>query len=64
MARALYSFNWWKRVGGSAGRSERAGEYCDESPIEGATYADLPTKQAPVAIDSDTGISTGLRFSF
>jgi NTE family protein len=62
--RALNPFNWWKYIGGSAGRSELAAEYYDEILFEGATYADLLTKQAPVAIANGTDISTGFRFSF
>ena len=63
--RALNPFNWWKFVGGSAGRSELAAEYYDEILFEGATYADLLlSKQAPVAIANGTDISTGFRFSF
>ena len=47
-----------------AGRSELAAEYYDEILFEGATYADLLGKQAPVAIANGTDISTGFRFSF
>ena len=39
--RALNPFNWWKYIGGSAGRSELAAEFYDEILFEGATYADL-----------------------
>jgi len=62
--RAANPFNWWKFVGGTAGRSELAAEYYDEILFEGATYADLLTRQAPVAIANGTDISTGFRFSF
>jgi NTE family protein len=62
--RALNPFNWSKYIGGSAGRSELAAEYYDEILFDGATYADLLTKQAPVAIANGTDISTGSRFSF
>ena len=62
--RALNPFNWWKYIGGTAGRSELAAEYYDEILFEGATYADLLTKQAPVAVANGTDISTGFRFSF
>lgn len=64
IARALNPFNWWKYIGGSAGRSELAAEYYDEILFGGATYADLLTKQGPVAIANGTDISTGFRFSF
>ena len=64
VARALNPFNWWKYIGGSAGRSELAAEYYDEILFEGATYADLLAKQAPVAVANGTDISTGFRFSF
>ena len=57
-------FNWWKFVGGSAGRSELAAEYYDEILFEGATFGDLLTKQGPVAVASGTDISTGSRLAF
>jgi NTE family protein len=62
--RALNPFNWWKFVGGTAGRSELAAEYYDEILFEGATFADLLSKQGPFAVASGTDISTGFRFSF
>ena len=62
--RALNPFNWWKYIGGSAGRSELAAEYYDEILFEGATYADLLSRQGPVAVANGTDISTGFRFSF
>ena len=64
VARALNPFNWWKYIGGSAGRSELAAEYYDEILFEGATFGDLLAKQAPVAVANGTDISTGFRFSF
>ena len=64
VARSLNPLNWWKFIGGSAGRSELAAEYYDEILFDGATYADLLTKQAPVAIANGTDISSGFRFSF
>jgi NTE family protein len=64
MWRAANPLNWWKFVGGSAGRSELAAEYYDEILFDGATYADLLSKQGPVAIASGTDISTGSRFTF
>jgi len=62
--RALNPFNWWKFIGGSAGRSELAADYYDEILFDGATYADLLSKQGPVAVANGTDISTGFRFSF
>lgn len=62
--RTLNPFNWWKFIGGTAGRSELAAEYYDEILFEGATFADLLEKQAPVAIATGTDISTGSRFAF
>jgi NTE family protein len=62
--RMLNPFNWWKFVGGSAGRSEVAAEYYDEILFEGATYGDLLSKQGPVAVANGTDISTGFRLSF
>jgi len=62
--RSLNPFNWWKFIGGTAGRSEFAAEYYDEILFEGATFADLLDKPGPVAIASGTDISTGSRLSF
>ena len=62
--RALNPFNWWKYIGGTAGRSELAAEYYDEILFEGATYADLIARQGPVAVANGTDISTGSRLSF
>jgi NTE family protein len=62
--RALNPFNWWKFIGGSAGRSELAADYYDEILFEGATYADLLDKQGPVVIATGTDISTGSRLAF
>jgi NTE family protein len=64
LARSLNPFNWWKFVGGTAGRSELAAELYDEILFEGATYADLLEKGGPVAIATGTDISTGSRFAF
>jgi NTE family protein len=62
--RTLNPFNWWKFVGGSAGRSELAAEYYDEILFEGATFADLLDKQGQVVIATGTDISTGSRLAF
>jgi NTE family protein len=64
VGRAANPFNWWKFAGGSAGRSELAAEYYDEILFDGATFADLMSKQGPVALASGTDISTGSRFTF
>ena len=64
LGRSLNPFNWWKFVGGSAGRSELAAEYYDEILFEGATFRDLLDKQGPVAIATGTDISTGSRLAF
>jgi NTE family protein len=64
VGRSLNPFNWWKFIGGSAGRSELAAEYYDEILFEGATFADLLDKDAPVAIATGTDISTGSRLAF
>ena len=60
VGRALNPFNWWKYIGGTAGRSELAAEYYDEILFEGATFGDLLTKQGPVAVANGTDISTGI----
>ncbi len=64
LGRTLNPFNWWKFVGGSAGRSELAAEYYDEILSEGATFRDLLDKQGPVALATGTDISTGSRLAF
>ncbi len=64
LARTLNPFNWWKFIGGSAGRSELAAEYYDEILFEGATFGDLLDKHGPVAIATGTDISTGSRLAF
>ncbi len=64
LVRGLNPFNWWKFVGGSAGRSELAAVYYDEILFEGATFGDLLDKQGPVAIATGTDISTGSRLAF
>ena len=63
-SRFLNPFNWWKFIGGSAGRSELAAEYYDEILFEGATFADLLDKPGPVAIATSTDLSTGSRLAF
>lgn len=64
LARTLNPLNWWRFVGGSAGRSELAAQYYDEILFEGATFGDLLDKQGPVAIATGTDISTGSRLAF
>ncbi len=62
--RGLNPFNWWKFIGGTAGRSELAAEYYDEILFEGATFGDLLAKPGAVAIATGTDISTGSRLAF
>lgn len=64
LKRGLNPFNWWKFVGGTAGRSELAAEYYDEILFEGATFGDLLDKQTPIAVATGTDISTGSRLAF
>ncbi len=64
IARALNPVNWHRFIGGTAGRSELAADYYDEILFDGATFADLIDKQAPVAIATGTDISTGSRLAF
>jgi NTE family protein len=64
LGRTLNPLNWWKFVGGSAGRSELAAEYYDEILFEGATFGDLLDKQTPAVVATGTDISTGSRFAF
>jgi hypothetical protein len=58
------SFNWWKFIGDSAGRSELAAEYYDKILFEDATFGDLLGRPGPVAIATGTDISTGSRLAF
>jgi NTE family protein len=62
--RALNPLNWWKFIGGSAGRSEFAAEYYDEILFENATFGDLLDQQGPIAIATGTDLSTGSRLTF
>jgi NTE family protein len=62
--RTLNPFNWWKFIGGSAGRSELAAEFYDEILFEGATFSDLLDKPGPMAIATGTDLSTGSRLAF
>ena len=64
LGRSINPFNWWKFVGGSAGRSELAAEYYDEILFNGATFGDLLDKSRPVAVATGTDLSTGSRFAF
>jgi NTE family protein len=64
VSRGFNPFNWWRFIGGSAGRSELAAEYYDEILFEGATFGDLLTKSGPAAIATGTNLSTGSRFAF
>jgi NTE family protein len=64
LARGLNPFNWWKFIGGTAGRSELAAEYYDEILFEGATFGDLLAKPGPAALATGTDISTGSRLAF
>lgn len=64
VSRALNPFNWYKFVGGTAGRSDMAADYYDETLFQGATFNDLLKKSGPVALASATDLSTGYRFVF
>ncbi len=64
VSRGLHPFNWWKFIGGSAGRSELAAEYYDEILFEGATFGDLLSRPGPVALATGTDLSTGSRLAF
>jgi NTE family protein len=64
LARTLNPFNWWRFIGGSAGRSELAADFYDEILFEGATFGDLLDKPGPAAIATATDISTGSRLAF
>ncbi len=64
VSRALNPFNWYKFVGGTAGRSDMAADYYDEILFQGATFNDLFGKPGPFAFASATDISTGARFVF
>lgn len=64
LQRSLNPAYWPQFIGGTAGRSEMAADYYDEILFEGATFADLLDKQAPVAIATGTDLSTGSRLAF
>lgn len=64
IGRTLNPFNWWKFIGGSAGRSELAAQYYDEFLFNGATFGDLLDKLGPVALAIGTDLSTGSRLIF
>jgi NTE family protein len=64
LARTLNPFNWWRFIGGSAGRSELAADLYDEILFEGATFGDLLDKPGPAALATATDISTGSRLAF
>jgi len=64
VSRSLNPFNWYKFIGGSAGRSELAADYYDEILFEGATFQDLLDKSGPVALATGTDLSTGSRLAF
>jgi len=51
-------------MSGNYRRSEIAADYYDEILFQGATFNDLMTKNAPVAIASGTDITSGSRFAF
>ena len=63
-ARTFNPFNWPKIVGGSYGRSELAADYYDEILFQGATFADLMNRPAPMVVVTGTDISTGARLAF
>ena len=63
-SRTLNPLNWPKIVGGSYGRSELAADYYDEILFQGATFADLMERPAPMVIVTGTDISTGARLAF
>ena len=60
----LNPVNWFRMMSGNYGRSEIAADYYDEILFQGATFNDLMTKNAPVAIASGTDITSGSRFAF
>jgi NTE family protein len=64
LSRSLNPFNWWKFIGGSAGRSDLAADYYDEILFNGATFGDLLDKPRPVAVATGTDLSTGSRLAF
>ncbi len=63
-ARTFNPLNWPKIVGGSYGRSELAADYYDEILFQGATFADLLERPAPMVMVTGTDISTGARLAF
>jgi NTE family protein len=64
IARALSPSNWPSLASNGFGRSELAAQLYDEILFEGATYADLQKRAAPMVIVTATDISTGSRLGF
>jgi len=64
VSRALSPSNWPKLTSSLYGRSELAADYYDEILFGGATFADLITRDTPVAMVTGTDLSTGARFEF
>jgi NTE family protein len=64
IARAANPFNWTRLASTGWGRSELAAELYDEILFKGATYGDLPIRNAPFVLASGTDISSGAGFAF
>jgi NTE family protein len=64
ISRAVNPVNWTNLASTGWGRSELAAELYDEILFHGATYGDLPKRNAPFVLASGTDISSGAGFAF
>ena len=64
LRRVINPYYWPRYIGGTAGRTELAEDLYDEILFDGATYADLLEKPAPVAVAAATDLATGARLGF
>ena len=64
IVRAANPTNWPSLASTGWGRSEMAAELYDEILFHGATFGDLPKRNAPFILASGTDISSGAGFSF
>src|SRR5262245_17107965 len=62
--RVLSPTSWFRLASDRYGRSELAADYYDEILFGGATFSDLTSLDAPVAVVTGTDLTTGARFEF
>ena len=64
ISRVANPVNWTNLASTGWGRSELAAELYDEILFHGATFGDLPKRNAPYVLASGTDISSGAGFAF